>query len=142
MSSLMIFLQSMKLLYSRCMCNSDLVFRSTSIRVSISTIILLLTRRSSCSSSGGGIVSVNAPVTCLQNMKQQLVFSANNSQIIQSFLVTKRGFKIWCELVSGQIKLLAHQTVCTLTTETFFSLNCVAKQVNSFVFVNSYTRSE
>lgn len=137
MSSLMIFLQSMKLLYSRCMCNSDLVFRSTSIRVSISTIILLLTRRSSCSSSGGGIVSVNAPVTCLQNMKQQLVFFANNSQI-----VTKRGFKIWCELVSGQIKLLAHQTVCTLTTETFFSLNCVAKQVNSFVFVNSYTRSE
>lgn len=140
MSSLMIFLQSMKLLYSRCMCNSDLVFRSTSIRVSISTIILLLTRRSSCSSSGGGIVSVNAPVTCLQ--KQQLVLFANNSQIIQSFLVTKRGFKIWCELVSGQIKLLAHQTVCTLTTETFFSLNCVAKQVNSFVFVNSYTRSE
>lgn len=140
MSSLMIFLQSMKLLYSRCMCNSDLVFRSTSIRVSISTIILLLTRRSSCSSSGGGIVSVNAPVTCLQ--KQQLVFFANNSQIIQSFLVTKRGFKIWCELVIGQIKLLAHQTVCTLTTETFFSLNCVAKQVNSFVFVNSYTRYE
>lgn len=134
MSSLMIFLQSMKLLYSRCMCNSDLVFRSTSIRVSISTIILLLTRRSSCSSSGGGIVSVNAPVTCLQNMKQQLVFFANNSQIIQSFLVTKRGFKIWCELVSGQIKLLAHQTVCTLTNWNifFFKLCCETSQLFCF----------
>lgn len=68
--SLMIFLQSIKLLYSRCICNSDLVFRSTSIRVSISTIILLRTRRSSCSSSGGGIVWVNAPVTCLKSQKQ------------------------------------------------------------------------
>lgn len=134
MSSLMIFLQSMKLLYSRCMCNSDLVFRSTSIRVSISTIILLLTRRSSCSSSGGGIVSVNAPVTCLQNMKQQLVFFTNNSQIIHSFLVTKRGFKIWCELVSGQIKLLAHQTVCTLMTETFFFFKLCCETSQLFCF--------
>lgn len=87
MKSLMIFLQSMKLLYSRCICNSDLVFRSTSIRVSISTIILLLTRRSSCSSSGGGIALVNAPVTCLQNLKQQIRFFLPRNSHINSIIV-------------------------------------------------------
>ena len=93
--SLMIFLQSIKLLYSRCICNSDLVFRSTSIRVSISTIILLRTRRSSCSSSGGGIVWVNAPVTCLKSQKQHSkicyttnfwVYASNKLMFLHSFI--------------------------------------------------------